>query len=51
MARISCIVVPGYPHHVTQRGVRSMQVFHRDEERRAYLRYTRLKNFAEGVRG
>ena len=51
MARISCIVVLGYPHHVTQRGVRSMQVFHRDEERRAYLRYTRLKNFAGGVRG
>ena len=96
MARISRIVVPGYPHHVTQRGVRSMEVFHRGEERRAYLRflaeeagrfgvdilcwclmsnhvhviavphqetalarafgeahrrYTRLKNFAEGVRG
>ncbi len=96
MARISRIVVPGYPHHVTQRGVRSMEVFHRDEERHAYLRflaeeagrfdvdilcwclmsnhvhviavphqetslarafgeahrrYTRWKNFAEGVRG
>ena len=96
MARISRIVVPGFPHHVTQRGVRPMEVFHRDEERRACLRffaeeagrfgvdilcwclmtnhvhviavphqetslarefgeahrrYTRLKNFAEGVRG
>ncbi|MFH1114721.1 MAG: hypothetical protein V1792_12455 [Pseudomonadota bacterium] len=28
MARLSRIVVPGYPHHVTQRGVRSMNVFH-----------------------
>ncbi|MSM38134.1 MAG: transposase [Geobacter sp.] len=96
MARISRIVVPGYPHHVTQRGVRSMDVFHSDEDRRAYLaflseeaarfnveilswclmtnhvhfiavpnsetslargfgeahrRYTRMKNFSQGVRG
>ena len=96
MARISRIVVPGYPHHVTQRGVRSMDVFDSDEDRWAYLgflseesnrfgldilawclmtnhvhfvavphtesalargfgeahrRYTRMKNFAQGVRG
>ena len=96
MARISRIVVPGYPHHVTQRGVRSMTVFHDDEDRLSYLRfmaeeterfgveilswclmtnhvhflavpereeslarsfgeahrrYTRMKNFSEGVRG
>ena len=37
MARISRIVVPGYPHHITQRGVRSMDVFDSDEDRRAYL--------------
>jgi putative transposase len=96
MARISRIVVPGYPHHITQRGVRSMDVFNSDEDRQAYLlflseeanrfgldilawclmtnhvhfiavahnetslargfgeahrRYTRMKNFAQGVRG
>lgn len=96
MARISRIVVPGFPHHVTQRGVRSMDVFHSDEDRHAYLcflseeaarfgmdiltwclmtnhvhfivvpqsetslargfgeahrRYTRMKNFSQGVRG
>ncbi len=96
MARISRIVVPGYPHHITQRGVRSMDVFHSDEDRRQYLqflseetsrfgvdilawcpmtnhvhfiavpdnetslsrgfgeghrRYTRMKNFTQGVRG
>lgn len=96
MARISRIVVPGYPHHITQRGVRSMDVFHSDEDRRQYLlflseeatrygvdilawclmtnhvhfiaiphhetslsrgfgeghrRYTRMKNFSQGVRG
>lgn len=37
MARISRIVVPGYPHHVTQRGVRSMDVFDSDEDRYVYL--------------
>jgi putative transposase len=96
VARISRIVVPGYPHHITQRGVRSMDVFHSDEDRRQYLqflseeagrygvdilvwclmtnhvhfiaipdeetslargfgeghrRYTRMKNFSQGVRG
>ena len=96
MARLSRIVVPGYPHHVTQRGVRSMDVFYSEADRREYLgmlgeeiarhgvsiltwclmtnhvhfvavphretslarafgaahrRYTRMKNFALGVRG
>ena len=96
MARISRIVVPQYPHHVTQRGVRSITVFHSDNDRHRYLeflseendrfgvnilawclmtnhvhfiavpdsetalarafgeahrRYTRMKNFEEGVRG
>ena len=96
MARISRIVVPGYPHHLTQRGVRSMDIFESDEDRRTYLnflseeadrygldilawclmtnhvhfvavpfsetslargfgeahrRYTRMKNFTQGVRG
>jgi putative transposase len=37
MARLSRIVVPGYPHHVTQRGVRSMDVFHWELDRREYL--------------
>jgi putative transposase len=95
MARISRIVVPHYPHHVTQRGVRSISVFHTDDDRHRYLeflseeisrfgvnilawrlmtnhvhfiavphsetalarafgeahrRYTRMKNFEEGVR-
>jgi hypothetical protein len=37
MARPSRIVVPGYPHHVTQRGVRSMNVFHEESDRREHL--------------
>jgi REP-associated tyrosine transposase len=96
MARLSRLVIPGYPHHVTQRGVRSIDIFSSDDDRHAYLqlmaeeaersgvsflawclmdnhvhlivipeeetslaraigeahrRYTRMKNFADGVRG
>ena len=96
MARLSRLVIPGYPHHVTQRGVRSIDIFSSDEDRYAYLnfmaeeserfglsflawclmnnhvhlivvpekesslaraigeahrRYSRMKNFNEGVRG
>ena len=39
MARISRVVVPEYPHHITQRGVRSMAIFQTDEDRRAYLQF------------
>lgn len=96
MARISRIVAVEYPHHITQRGVRSMDIFKNDSDRITYLqfikeetqrceidilawclmtnhvhfvalphnefsfargfgeahkRYTRMKNFQEGVRG
>jgi putative transposase len=96
MARISRIVAVGYPHHITQRGVRSIDIFKSDSDRNSYLqfikeetqrceidilswclminhvhfvavphdessfakgfgeahkRYTRMKNFNEGVRG
>ena len=96
MARISRVVASGYPHHVTQRGVRSLPIFQTDSDRRAYLdfiaeefnrlgvevlawclmtnhthlivvpndaallaraigeahrRYTRMRNFSDGVRG
>ncbi len=37
MARLARLVVPGLPHHVTQRGVRSMDVFRSEEDRLAYL--------------
>jgi len=37
MARIARVVLPGYPHHVTQRGVRSMDIFSSDEDREEYL--------------
>ena len=37
MSRIARVVIPGHPHHVTQRGVRRMDVFFSDDDRRAYL--------------
>jgi putative transposase len=40
MARIWRWVVPEYPHHVTQRGVRSMDVFQTDEDRQSYLHFS-----------
>ncbi len=39
MARISRLVVPKYPHPITQRGVRSMAIFPTDEDRQAYLQF------------
>ncbi|MBL6928946.1 MAG: transposase [Rhodospirillales bacterium] len=37
MARMARLVVPGHPHHVTQRGVRGMEVFACPDDYRAYL--------------
>lgn len=37
MGRVARVVVPGLPHHVVQRGVRSMDIFESDGDRRAYL--------------
>ena len=37
MPRIARVVVPRYPHHVTQRGNRRQQTFFCDDDYRAYL--------------
>jgi len=37
MARIARVVLPGVPHHVTQRGNRRQQTFFDDEDYAAYL--------------
>jgi len=34
------LVVPGYPHHVTQRGNRRMKIFFSVEDYQAYLDLT-----------
>ena len=39
MARLPRLVVPGYPHHLTQRGVRSLDVFTSDNDRISYLAF------------
>jgi putative transposase len=42
MSRIARIVVPGFPHHVTQRGNRGGDVFKADVDRDAYLRFLKI---------
>jgi len=37
MVRLARVVIPGMPHHVTQRGNRRQQTFFRDEDYAAYL--------------
>jgi len=37
MGRIARVVVPGMPHHVTQRGNRRQETFFGEEDYRAYL--------------
>jgi len=39
MSRIARVVVPGYAHHVTQRGNRRQQTFFTDGDYRAYIRF------------
>ena len=39
MSRVARIVVPGIPHHITQRGNRQAAIFETDEDRLAYLRF------------
>ena len=49
MGRIARVVVRHEPHHVTQRGVRSMRVFFSDNDRRTYLQLLRAQGEAHGV--
>ena len=39
MPRMSRIVAVDYPHHLTQRGVRSIDIFHGDNDRNQYLQF------------
>ena len=41
MPRLSRVVIPGLPHHVTQRGVQRRDVFFSDEDRLRYLEFVR----------
>ncbi|MBU3916116.1 transposase [bacterium] len=41
MARLARVVLPGVPHHITQRGVRSIDIFSNDNDRKQYLEFVR----------
>lgn len=41
MAKLARVILPGYPHHITQRGIRRQDVFFKDED---YLYYLQLHN-------
>jgi len=45
MSRVARVVVPGFPHHITQRGNRRADIFESDGDWKAYLRF--LKRYSE----
>jgi len=50
MSRIARLVVPGLPHHVVQRGVRSIDIFDDDSDRSLYLGLMREHGRRTGLR-
>ncbi|HUX01824.1 MAG: transposase [Phycisphaerae bacterium] len=50
MARLARVVVPGYPHHITQRGNRRLPTFFSDADYEAYLALMAEQCVAHGVR-
>ncbi len=48
MARLARVVVPGLPHHVTQRGNRRETVFFSDDDYRAYIDFVAAAVHAAG---
>ena len=50
MARLARVVVPGYPHHITQRGNRRLPTFYSDADYEAYLALLAEQCAAHGVR-
>lgn len=49
MPRVARIVIPGCPHHVTQRGNNQQDVFFVDDDRRTYLALLKDRCEAAGV--
>ena len=50
MPRVARIVIPGAPHHITQRGNNGQDVFFVDDDHRAYLRLLGERSVAYGVK-
>ena len=49
MARTARIVIPGEPHHITQRGNNKQDVFLSNQDRTAYLRFLKEESHRHGV--
>ena len=49
MPRAARIVIPGVPHHITQRGNNRQDVFFRDEDRKAYLEILKKQSNKYGM--
>ena len=49
MPRMARVVVPDYPHHVTQRGNRKQRTFFRTADYRAYMRFVAQAKADTGV--
>jgi putative transposase len=49
MPRIARIVIPEIGHHITQRGVRSMNIFDNDEDKKAYTEILSELSSREGL--
>ncbi len=49
MARLARVVVPGYPHHITQRGNRRWDVFFEHADDEYYLELLRQWGTHEGI--
>ena len=50
MARIERVVVPGFPHHIPQRGNRRQEVFFRSSDYQFYLELLKEWCAKEGVK-
>ncbi|MEN8177733.1 MAG: transposase [Pseudomonadota bacterium] len=49
MARLARVVLPGYPHHITQRGNRCQDVFFQDSDYEHYLELLKEWCDSEGI--
>ena len=50
MPRVARRIVPGFPHHITQRGTNRQIVFYTQQDRRVYLELLRENSRQAGVR-
>jgi putative transposase len=49
MPRVARVVIPGYPHHLTQRGNNRQPVFLHDDDRRRYLEFLKKHSARHGL--